>query len=131
MFDGFWIDLGWILDGFGTFLGFDGFWLVFGSPPFLGCTCAWYLPSYISPAYLPGSSAFYLPPRYLGCTCASYLPSGICPAYLPGSSACYLATVPRMHMCILSPELYVSTYLPGSFAVHLPTVPRRFLDGLG
>ena len=37
---------------------------------------------------------------------AYYHPSYLYPAHLPGSSACNFRCVPRMHMCILSPELF-------------------------
>ena len=103
--------VGWILDGFRCIL--DGFLLDFGS---ILMDLGWimmvldgvgwmlalhrYLPSYIYPAYVPGSSASHLPP-YLRCTVASYLCRYISPSYLPGLSA-----------------------------VHLPTVSRRSLDGL-
>ena len=60
------LDFGWILDRVVRF------WLV--------------LDGFLLPADLPGLclvSSF----RYLGCTCASYVPSCISPSYLPGSSA--------------------------------------------
>ena len=82
------MDFGWFLDGF------RWFWMDSGSLSYLGCTCASYPPSYISTAYLPGSSAFFL------------------------------LTVPRMHMCILSPELQILYHI---YQAHLPSISPPYL----
>ena len=76
-FHAFWMDFCWFLDRFwwildGFWIEFDRFWLV--------------LDGFLLPADLPGLCLLSSPP-YLGCTCASYVPSCISPSYLPGSSA--------------------------------------------
>ena len=128
-FHAFWMDFCWFLDRFWWIL--DGFlrfgWIVKGSRVWLilagfrlstvsrihVCTLSFQV--YISSISIRSSSLSSRP--YLGCTRASYLLRCISPAYLPGSPACYLATVPRMHMRILSaqPCIYIYIYIPHTY----------------